>query len=79
MPSDYASAAFARYQVPFGADQCKRMTAWALHVPRADAAPRWNTHDPVRGQRLDMLSRYSGGEGLTSEDLSHRVCFPNSQ
>jgi hypothetical protein len=78
MPRDCASSAFARYQVPYGADQCRRMTAWALHAPRADAAPRWSTHDPVRSQWLDMLSRYSGGEGLTAEDPSHRVCFPLS-
>ena len=62
----YRTAAFKRYQVPFGADQCKRMTRWALHVPNAGAAPRWVGHDTSHSQFLDMTHDDSGAEGLTS-------------
>lgn len=67
---DYSSAyyrtlAFKRYQVIYGADQCKRMTRWALHSPNATHAPRWPGHCPIRGQILDMWHDDSGGEGLT--------------
>jgi hypothetical protein len=57
--------AFKRYQVPYGADQCRRMTRWALHSPNAIHAPRWNGHDQVLGQLEDMRHSDSGAEGLT--------------
>lgn len=63
--ADYRSRAFQRYQIAFGADQCKRMTRWALHVPRATSVPRWPGHDPIQSQFLDHYHDDSGAEGLT--------------
>lgn len=61
----YSAAAFVRYQVPFGGDQCKHMTRWAPRVPRADAAPMWPGQDTVRSAILDMTHIDAGAEGLT--------------
>jgi len=60
----YRQMAFRRYQLPYGADQEKRMTRWCNHVPDAASAPRWPGQDTCRSQALDMWHDDSGAEGL---------------
>lgn len=50
----YKCHAFWKYQLPYGGDQCKYMTAWTPRVSRS----LW-----------DMQSHYSGAEGLEGAEL----------
>lgn len=60
----YRQLAFKRYQLPYGADQEKRMTRWANKIPMAYHTPRWPNHDICQSQVLDMYHADSGAEGL---------------